>query len=106
MTYISKSEFEILSDIDKNKYYEKLKNVKNSVFTAKDMDELAQAYEEIESYKNAVGHAQELRRSAQEQRKEDLRYNLERRKKGIVITVMVLACFVLIASVCSMISLM
>lgn len=106
MTYISKSEFDILSDIDKNKYYEKLIAVKNSVFTAKDMDELAEAYEEIEAYKNAEGHAKELRYSAQEQRKEDLRYNLERRKKGILVTVMVVACFVLAAAVYSMISLM
>ena len=106
MTYISKSEFADLSDVDKHKYYEGLKSERNSVFTAKDMDDLAQAYEAIETYKNAVAHAKELRYSAQEQRKEDLRYNLERRKKGILVTVMVVACFVLVAAVYSMISLM
>lgn len=104
MTYISKVEFEILSGADKEKYYKKLQAERSRVYTAEELDELAYAYEELSAYGNAVAHASELRRSAEAQRKEDLRYNLERRKKGFLVTVMVLACFVLVASVCSMIA--
>ena len=99
MTYISKSEFDILSDIDKNTYYEKLRTVKDRVFTAKDMDDLAQAYEELQTYKNSFEHARELRISAGEQRKADVQYNAERRKKGLLISVMVIAGFVFAASI-------
>ena len=104
MTYISKSEFEILSVADKLKYYEKLQAVRSQVYTADEMDKLALAYEELDTYKNALGHAKELRYSAQEQRKEDLRYSMERKKKGLLITVVVVASFMLVAAVCSMIA--
>ena len=104
MTYISKSEFEILSVENKNKYYQRLNDRRNDVYTADDMDALACAYEELGEYGHAIHLALELRNAAKEQRKEDLRYSMERKKKGLLITLVVLASFVLIAAVCSIIA--
>ena len=103
MTYISKSEFDILSDRDKDTYYSRLRAVKDQIVTAKEMDDLAQAYEEINTYKNSIGHARELRCSAEEQRKADVLYYAERRRKGFLVSVMVVAGFVLAASILAII---
>ena len=104
MTYISKVEFEILSGAGKENYYGRLLAQRSQVYTAEEMDRLACAYEELETYGNSAALANELRRSAEAQRKEDLRYTLERRKKGFLITVMILASFMLVATVCSIIA--
>ncbi|MBQ9692854.1 MAG: hypothetical protein IJV70_06830 [Clostridia bacterium] len=104
MTYYSKIEFEKLSGADKEQYYDSLLAQRSHVYTAEEMDKLACAYEELETYGNSAALANELRRSAELQRKEDLRYNMERRKKGLLITVMILASFTLVATVCSIIA--
>lgn len=99
MAYITKSEFEALSETDRSEYYDKLREIRNEIFTAGDIEELAMAYGELGDYKNSLSHAKELSLIAQQQREADISYASEKRKKGFMIGAIVISGVVLLAAV-------
>ncbi len=99
MKYYSKLEFSKLDDDAKQEYYEALRAEKNEAITPDKMEEIASAYEAIAGYYNASEFARDLKNDAVKQRAANEKMRKEKRRKGILIIVGVLAAAVLIASI-------
>ncbi len=103
MKYLDIFEFRDLTEPEKAEYYEALRTEKNSALTAEQKENVARAYETISGYCNSSEYASDLMKSAKKQREADARYIAEKRKKGALIALSVVAVAV-IAVVCVLIS--
>ncbi len=99
MKYLDILEFRDLTEPEKADYYEALRAEKNSAVTAEQKEAVAMAYEIISGYCNSSEYASDLMKSAVKQRLADAKYIAERRKKGALIALSVVAVAI-IAVVC------
>ncbi len=97
MKYLSKFEFNNLSDTEKQEYYEELRNEKNQAVTPDKMEEVGAAYEAIAGYYNASEFASDMRKAASRARAEEEKYRAEKRKKGLLLSILAVAIVVIVA---------
>lgn len=97
MLYLSKQEFSQLSEQEKSDYYEQLLDEKNSAVTVAQTEALILEFEKLD-YKDSDQIVDELILISAEQRKADAMYISEKRKKGLLISVLVVCAAVLVAS--------
>lgn len=103
MVFLTKREFSSLSELQKSVYYDELLNEKNNALTVDQLEALMPEFEKLD-YKDSVEMVEELELLAAAQRKADARFNYEKRKKGLLISVLVLCAAVLLASAVAVIS--
>lgn len=97
MQFLSKHEFSILSEAEKSEYFETLINEKNQAVTVSQFETLKIEFEKL-NYRDSALIAEELDALAEEQRKADDVYASEKRKKGLIISLLAICGVVLVAS--------
>lgn len=103
MVFLSKREFSRLSEPQKSDYYDELLDEKNNALTVSQLEALIPEFEKL-NYKDSDEMAEELEFLAAAQRKADVKYNLEKRKKGLLIMVLVACAAVLVATATAIIT--
>ena len=97
MKFLSKHEFSVLSESEKSDYYEALIEEKNEAVTVSQFETLMIEFEKL-NYKDSLQMAEELAILAENQRKADAVYAKEKRRKGLLISLLVICGFVLVTS--------
>ncbi len=99
MNFLKASEFKKLTNNEKAEYYEQLHQEKLTAVTADEKEELAAAYAAISDYADSAVFASDLEQSAVKQRFADARYIAEKRKKGALAVLGVLAAVAMVVIV-------
>lgn len=97
MQFLSKQEFSVLSESEKSDYYEYLIEQKNEALTVSQFETLMIEFEKL-NYKDSLEMAQELAALAENQRVSDALYAKEKRRKGVIISLLVICGVVLVTS--------
>ena len=97
MKFLTKQEFQSLSEPDKSEYYEELLQQRNEAVTASQLETLACEFAKID-YIDSREIASELIEEASHLLEADAKYARERAKKGFLVTLVILCAAVVIGS--------
>ena len=97
MQFLTKQEFSVLSEAEKSDYYEALIEEKNEAVTVSQFETLMIEFEKL-NYKDSFKMVEELMLLAEKQREADMLYASERRRKGLIISLIAVCGVILIAS--------
>jgi hypothetical protein len=97
MKFLTVQEFQSLSEPDKSDYYDALLEERNSSVTAAQLETLAVEFHKID-YMDSRQIAAELKLEAEKLYEADRQYAIERTKKGLLITFVIICAAVLVAS--------
>ncbi len=97
MKFLTKQEFQSLSEPEKSDYYEELLEERNESVTAMQLEALALEFVKID-YMNSREIAAELNAEAERLHEADARFAREKAKKGLLVTLIILCAAVVICS--------
>ncbi len=97
MKFLTKQEFQSLSEPEKSAYYDLLMEERIASVTAYQLETLAAEFAKID-YMNSAEITKELLNEAAVLYKADAEYMKEKRKKGIIISLIIICVAVLAAS--------
>jgi hypothetical protein len=97
MKFLTKQEFQSLSEPEKSEYYESLMQLRVECVTAMQLDELSKEFFKLD-YMDSLGISKELFDEAVALYAADAEYAKEKRKKGILISFIIVCAALLVAS--------
>lgn len=103
MKFLTKQEFQSLSESEKSAYYDSLMDERIESVTAQQIETLAGEFAKID-YMDSVEIAKALLKELSALYEADEQYTKEKRKKGLAISLIVICAAVLVATACVIIS--
>ncbi len=103
MKFLTKQEFQSLSESEKSTYYDRLMEERIASVTTQQIETLAGEFAKI-NYMDSVEIAKELLNELSALYKADEQYVKEKRKKGLAISLIIVCAAVLVATACIIIN--